>query len=351
MKRAFNLLIPVCLMICIAALNNCKEETRNLPVLITVPASSITQTSALLGGQIAYDGGAEIMDRGVCWGMEPNPDISGSKESNNKGTGSFTCLLTRLNPNTLYYARAYATNSEGTAYGGEVHFTTSPPEAPTVVTIVKSEDIYYYGADVGVNIKYDGGAPVTEKGICWSTIENPTIINDEKDISDEDVPDIFECYWCYAGPLKSKSVYYVRAYAINRVDTAYGENVSIQTLAVPEVTTYTATEITTNSATVGGNVTSIGDAYNIETGICYGRDKNPTIDGPHIQAGTIDIGEFTCNLINLTPGVLYYARAYVAWQKDEFFEYHYTVYGNEVTFTTKDLESGRCFPSYGVKIE
>jgi len=338
--RNVNLLITVCLLVSITALNNCKKEEKFLPVLITVPASNITASSALLGGQIAYDGGAEITDRGVCWGIETNPDISGLKTSKDKGTGSFTCLLIRLNQNTLYYARAYATNSEGTAYGGEVHFNTFQAEAPIVVTIVLStQNIHYYGAIVGVYIKYDGGVPAIEKGICWSTGENPTIINDEKDISEDNIPDVSGYYWCYAGPLKPKTVYYVRAYAINCVDTAYGDNVSIKTLAVPEVETAAATEITANSATVGGNVRSMGDVYDpIEIGICFGTDKDPTIDESHVKAATSGTGEFTCNLTNLTPVTLYHARAYVLWWGDGW-EY-YTVYGNEVTFTTIDLGSG-----------
>jgi hypothetical protein len=40
------------------------------------------------------------------------------------GTGSFSATLTGLSPNTTYYARAYATNAQGTSYGSQVSFTT-----------------------------------------------------------------------------------------------------------------------------------------------------------------------------------------------------------------------------------
>jgi uncharacterized protein (TIGR02145 family) len=39
--------------------------------------------------------------------------------------GSFTSLITGLQPFVHYYVRAYATNSAGTAYGNEIEFTTS----------------------------------------------------------------------------------------------------------------------------------------------------------------------------------------------------------------------------------
>ena len=46
------------------------------------------------------------------------------KTNDGTGTGVFTSNLTSLLPNTLYYVRAYATNSVGTAYGNQVSFTT-----------------------------------------------------------------------------------------------------------------------------------------------------------------------------------------------------------------------------------
>jgi hypothetical protein len=244
--------------------------------------------------------------------------------------------LTGLNPGTLYYARAYATNSEGTAYGGDVKFTTWKAEAPTVVTIVDPIRIYYYDAVLGTYIKYDGGAPVTEKGICWGTDENPTIIDNYKSINNNPIDTIDRNYWCAIYPLKPNSIYHARAYAINVVDTSYGDDKPITTLSEPEVTTLPADEITDNSASVGGNVTSIVDAFNFELGICYGTDVNPAINGLHVKSEIIEPGDFTCIMTGLTSGTMYYVRAYVHWihyVNESFLEY--TLYGNEVTFTTK----------------
>lgn len=334
MKRTFYLLISVWLLISITTLNFCKkEEEKNLPALITVAVNGITKTSALVGGFIIDDGGAEVIARGICWGTEPNPEILNSKTINGIGIGTFTSSLTGLNPNTLYYARAYATNNVGTAYGNEVQFTTNPAAAATVVTKGNYYISYYY-AEVGGQVTDDGGVPVTEKGICWATRENPTIINNNKVIYGGYITDAYKVYWCGIYQLQPKSVYHARAYAINSVDTSYGYDVSFITLAVPEVKTVAVTEITSSSATIGGNVTSIGNASNVETGICYGTNKNPTIYDLHIKAGISGTGEFTCNLTNLTPGTLYYARAYVYWWDFNEFYDGYDVYGDEVTFTT-----------------
>jgi len=97
----------------------------SLPMVTTNTVSSINTTSAICGGNVISDGGGTITDRGVCWGTSQNPTVGGSHTSSGSGTGSFTGSMTGLSPNITYYVRAYATNSEGTAYGNQVIFTTS----------------------------------------------------------------------------------------------------------------------------------------------------------------------------------------------------------------------------------
>lgn len=94
------------------------------PGLTTISVSSLSQKSALSGGNITNDGGAVITARGVCWDTIPNPKMTKSKTSDGTGTGTFKSSLTGLTPNTIYYLRAYATNSAGTSYGNNISFST-----------------------------------------------------------------------------------------------------------------------------------------------------------------------------------------------------------------------------------
>jgi len=96
-----------------------------IPTVTTTPAGSITDNSALSGGNVTDDGGKSVTARGVVWSNSTKPDISlTTKTIDGSGKGTFTSQLSNLLPNTTYYLRAYATNSIGTAYGNEIEFTT-----------------------------------------------------------------------------------------------------------------------------------------------------------------------------------------------------------------------------------
>ncbi|MCX6227072.1 MAG: hypothetical protein NTV01_20375 [Bacteroidia bacterium] len=96
-----------------------------LPSVTTTEATAITPTTATSGGDVTSDGGGSVIARGVCWNISQNPTISNSRSTNGIGTGSFTSNIIRLSPSTIYYVKAYATNSAGTSYGGEISFITA----------------------------------------------------------------------------------------------------------------------------------------------------------------------------------------------------------------------------------
>ncbi|MBN2350005.1 MAG: hypothetical protein JXJ22_14290 [Bacteroidales bacterium] len=102
----------------------CKKDKTNVPELSTAGVNNIDVITAGGGGTVISDEGAPVTARGVCWSTGPYPTIDNNKTSDGNGTGSFTSFITGLEPNTLYYVRAYATNKEGTNYGEPVSFTT-----------------------------------------------------------------------------------------------------------------------------------------------------------------------------------------------------------------------------------
>jgi uncharacterized protein (TIGR02145 family) len=124
MKRFLKIIVIVSLSAGFAAIIlSCKKI--NIPTVKTVSVSGITSTTAISGGNIINNGGGDVTARDVCWSTTQNPTTALNKTTDGSGNGSFISNITGLSDGTIYYIRAYATNSEGTSYGEEISFITS----------------------------------------------------------------------------------------------------------------------------------------------------------------------------------------------------------------------------------
>ena len=119
------------------------------PFVTTGSVLGVTSTTATCSGEVVSDGGASVTARGVCWSTNHNPTIADAHTSNGTGVGTFTSSLTGLTPGTTYYVRAYATNSEGTAYGEEKSFVTKNPPCPGIPTVTDHEGNVYNTVRIG----------------------------------------------------------------------------------------------------------------------------------------------------------------------------------------------------------
>ncbi|MHC1775519.1 MAG: FISUMP domain-containing protein [Lentimicrobium sp.] len=124
----------------------------------TASVSGITETSAKGGGNILSDGGAPVDLGGICWSTSANPTTTDNHTTDGSGTGAFTSNITNLAGNTLYYVRAYATNSVGTAYGNEVSFRTLPA--------------FECGSELTVSHLISGGVAPVNKTVSYGTVDN-----------------------------------------------------------------------------------------------------------------------------------------------------------------------------------
>jgi uncharacterized protein (TIGR02145 family) len=100
-------------------------------------------------------------------------------------------------------------------------------------------------------------------------------------------------------------------------------------VTAPSVTTSAANNITSTTASCGGNVTATGDATVTERGVCWSVSHNPTLSNSHTTNGG-GIGNFTSSLTGLNSGTTYYVRAYATNGVG-------TAYGEEKSFTTLSL--------------
>lgn len=97
--------------------------------LLTAPKVStnsrvfITSDSAVCYGQVIHDGYSAVTERGVCWDVNPNPNVNGQHRVEGAGTGIFSVTANSLTPGQTYYYRCYAINAIGIGYGEERSFT------------------------------------------------------------------------------------------------------------------------------------------------------------------------------------------------------------------------------------
>jgi len=297
-----------------------------LPTLTTNAITAFTATSATLGGNITNAGTPEYSERGVVFYTEQSPTTEHNKTVIVEGpvTGNFSTEVYDLMPNTQYYVRAYAINTAGTAYGNERSFTTSGSKP--ALTTLEATNISVTGATLGGNIIDTGTPPYTEKGVCYSTSENPTIDHNKTPALGTGTGN----FDISVSTLSPKTTYYVRAYAINAEGLAYGEQVSFTTQGIlPTLTTNDVTDITTTTAILGGNITNVGITPYTERGAVYATTQNPTVTDMKIEAaGTgSETGNFTVEASGLSPNTTYYVRAYAINSEGP-------VYGAQVSFTT-----------------
>ena len=110
---------------------NSLNQVKTTPVLSTTAASSITETSATLAGNVTLDGGDAVTARGIVYSLtstNSNPEIGGTgvtQVPSGSGTGVFSESITGLTFGTPYSYKAYATNASGTSYGNTATFNTS----------------------------------------------------------------------------------------------------------------------------------------------------------------------------------------------------------------------------------
>lgn len=202
--------------------------SRELATVNTLNVSNITATTATFNGEIIKIGNPPYTERGFVYHTESMPTLGnalGQMTATVTGETVYSCGVDGLVQGVTYYVRAYARNSKGIAYStNEVRFTTMDvlpqvtTQKPTEVNIAAGTAMFH-GTVVTL------GEPVyTERGFVYGKMPDPTIYDNKVVSAGVGVSGAFSSE---VAMLPVGHTYYVRAYAINRAGTAYGESVAV----------------------------------------------------------------------------------------------------------------------------
>jgi len=185
--------------------------------------SDITPTSALIVMEIADKGGKEIQEYGFCMSkVNDNPTVEDQKETSSVTEGMrYSTTIFDLSQNSVYYVRPYfiVKGSGEIIYGETANFRTMN-FVSTSSPLSGYQAAYLFG-----NVVMDAGSPTSDKGVCWGTMEMPTLETGEHKSAGKGTGS----YFLLVGGLTKNTTYYVRSYAQNDDGVYYGESIQFKT--------------------------------------------------------------------------------------------------------------------------
>ncbi|TFF38546.1 hypothetical protein [Mucilaginibacter psychrotolerans] len=193
--------------------------------------SKITIVNAVVYARVTGKAGSAVTDRGVCWGITANPQITDSvaKASTVNGNGTFQASINKLIHNTTYHVRSFISGGGKVVYSNDITFKTITEPAPVVTTDTAS----LAGATIAfVKGSINSATTIKESGVLIS--ENPIpSAGDRKVLNVKDE----RAFLMRINDLKPSTIYYYRAFATTAMGiTGYGAVVKFTTVQMGNLT-------------------------------------------------------------------------------------------------------------------
>ncbi|MFC0876700.1 MBG domain-containing protein [Saccharicrinis sp. FJH2] len=278
----------------------------DIPTVISATeVLNISTTSADFGGAVGCDGGANVSAFGVCWNTSGSATLDDSYTIDGSGTGEFTSHLDSLEPGIVYYIRAYATNSEGTAYGEEMVFQTNKMYQSVVFPEIPVKE---YGApDFDPGAFASSGLPV----IYTSSDSDVATVTDEEKLHITGIGST--TIWVYQpgndnySPSSYKKMILTVNKAILKVSAddktiTYGDSLPALTYTITGFAGNEDTSVLTSMPQINSNAQDMADAGNYTISTSGGEAENYTFE--HIN-GTLIVKKAELDIEALDQHITY----------------------------------------------
>ncbi|MDD4961044.1 MAG: GLUG motif-containing protein, partial [Candidatus Marinimicrobia bacterium] len=310
--------------------------TLEMPELVSDSLRGISKASATVYYRITNAGSPFPEQHGVCWNTNGMPTTEDHKTLDGPvdSAGTYCSVLSNLSPNTQYYVRPYASNVNGTVYGDELTFKTLG------TPILGSFSLSGVGMDratASAVLLSTGNPHPVQHGFCWNTRGNPDFTDARTEKGPASATGTFSSL---ITGLEENTLYYIRAYAINAIDSVYGQEFSFVTLGPPVVQTLALGAIDSTGVQISGKLLHPGSPAATVYGFCWDTADNPDIRHNTFESESVDTaGVFSGQITGLSANTGYYIRAYAQNSVD-------TVYGEILNFTTLETALGAEIPEH-----
>lgn len=347
-KIHFLTMVTAAMLLALASckpIDDPKELTKGVKVITATP-TFITGHTASCGAEVTAEDAGLLIELGVCWSLSENPTVENNVLKSHKCSQPYTCLLTNLEPNTIYHVRGFAKYGTEYCYGEDKTFTTLGTDAPSAspVTTIETTEITYWTFIAGAKVE-PFGVTNFSVGICYSTRPEFTM-EDCEGYEFGSYNNETNIYEVYCDGLNPNTQYYYRAFVAYNDGSGYynnyfyGEILSFNTPEVPFVLnleTYYPDFYGGNNW--GRDIIAYGGGYctNLQLidqiGFCYSKDNEyPQYESDLFTIAATPTGdmhfEFSSYISNLSANTKYYIRSYARYMTDSI------KYGNVVSVET-----------------
>ena len=342
-----NVVLPLLLLFCLIGCSEDKEPQTYPPTLVTNSAAELTRFEALLSGSVVPHANSVVKAEVFFLFAKGNTLVDAEEFTatpDNTTEGRYVCTIDGLTPGNEYCYSICARSGGSIAKGEVIKFETLSSTAPVPAATIAT-NINENGALLSSDITDNGGQNVTQRGFAYKVYQEgmpePTTSDKTRSVSLE-----AETFSVQISDLQAKTKYIVRAFAINKAGTGYGEAVTFTTeeLKIPQLTCSMGT-VTAFAATPSATVSTNGGFKLTEYGFCWSTESQvPTIENLKTVTGNSETANFSEVIEDLNPETTYYLRAYATNEKG-------TGYSNILTFKTEQKQVATLTKPEASKIE
>lgn len=339
-------LIAAVVMLAMAACKPVDDPLAHLTDGVTVTTADptfITGRTASCGTEVTADDAGLLIEIGVCWSKSEKPTVENNVLKSHKCSQPYTCLLSNLEPNTVYHVRGYAKYGTEYCYGDEKTFTTLGDDVPanSPVTTLEATEITYWTFIAGAKVEPFGVTNFTV-GICYSTRPEFTMEDCEGyDFGSYNYET--NVYEVYCDGLRPNIQYYYRAFVAYNDGSGYYNNYfygEIFSFTTPEIPLMLELSTYVNYYSWSGHyIEAYGSMHCTrpevvdQVGFCYSTtNEYPQFESDFCITAATPTGsewyDFYGNIYNVSANTKYYIRTYARYKTDSI------RYGNIVEYET-----------------